>query len=62
MEREKLTILEACRKVGVSRRTIYNWIEAGKVDYIRTAGGSIRVFADTLWQTQPPKASDAKQG
>jgi predicted site-specific integrase-resolvase len=34
----------------VSRRTIYNWISAGKVEYVRTAGGSIRIFADTLWR------------
>ncbi len=45
MERETLTIMKACEVVGVSRRTIYNWISAGKVEYIRTAGGSIRIFA-----------------
>ena len=42
--------MKACEAVGVSRRTIYNWISAGKVEYIRTAGGSIRIFADTLWR------------
>ena len=50
MERETLTILKACEIVGVSRRTIYNWIASGKVDYVRTAGGSIRIFADSLWR------------
>lgn len=50
MERETLTIMKACEVVGVSRRTIYNWISAGKVEYVRTAGGSIRIFADTLWR------------
>ena len=35
---------------GVSRRTIYNWIAANKVEYLRTAGGSIRIFVDTLWR------------
>jgi predicted site-specific integrase-resolvase len=34
----------------VSRRTIYNWISAGKVEYVRTAGGAIRIFADSLWR------------
>ena len=33
MERETLTIMKACEVVGVSRRTIYNWISAGKVDW-----------------------------
>ena len=42
--------MKACEAVGVSRRTIYNWISAGKVEYIRTAGGSIRIFADSLWR------------
>ena len=51
MERETLTIMKACEVVGVSRRTIYNWISAGKVEYVRTAGGSIRIFADTLWRS-----------
>lgn len=36
--------------VGCSRRTIYNWIAANRVEYIRTAGGSIRIFVDTLWR------------
>lgn len=50
MERQTVSIMKACEVVGVSRRTIYNWISAGKVEYIRTAGGSIRIFADTLWR------------
>jgi len=43
--------MKACEVVGVSRRTIYNWISAGKVEYVRTAGGSIRIFADSLWRS-----------
>jgi excisionase family DNA binding protein len=50
MDRQTLSIMKACEAVGVSRRTIYNWIQAGKVEYVRTAGGSIRIFADTLWR------------
>jgi len=48
--RQTLSIMKACEVVGVSRRTIYNWISAGKVEYVRTAGGSIRIFTDTLWR------------
>jgi excisionase family DNA binding protein len=36
--------------VGVSRRTIYNWIAGGKVEYVRTAGGAVRIFTDSLWR------------
>lgn len=42
--------MKACELVGVSRRTIYNWIAGGKVEYVRTAGGSVRIFVDTLWR------------
>jgi excisionase family DNA binding protein len=50
MDRQTLSIIKACEAVGVTRRTIYNWIAAGKVEYVRTAGGSIRIFADSLWR------------
>ena len=50
MERKTISIMKACELVGVSRRTIYNWLSSGKIDYIRTAGGSVRIFADTLWR------------
>ena len=51
MDRQTLSIMKACELVGVSRRTIYNWIASGKVEYVRTAGGSVRIFADTLWRS-----------
>jgi excisionase family DNA binding protein len=54
MDRQTLSIMKACEVVGVSRRTIYNWISAGKVEYVRTAGGSIRIFADSLWRDAAP--------
>lgn len=50
MERQTLSVMQACEVVGVCRRTIYNWIQRGKLEYMRTAGGSIRIFADTLWR------------
>ena len=57
MDRQTLSIMKACEAVGVSRRTIYNWIAAGKVEYVRTAGGSIRIFADTLWRDASPSST-----
>ena len=50
VERKTISIMKACELVGVSRRTIYNWIASGKVEYVRTAGGSVRIFVDTLWR------------
>ena len=61
MDRETLSIMKACEVVGVSRRTIYNWIAAGKVEYVRTAGGSVRIFADTLWRdARHERSSDVR--
>ena len=54
MERKTISIMKACELVGVSRRTIYNWIASGKVEYVRTAGGSVRIFVDTLWREPGP--------
>ena len=48
--------MKACELVGVSRRTIYNGLSAGKIECVRTAGGSVRIFADTLWRD--PNRSD----
>ena len=61
MDRQTLSIMKACEVVGVSRRTIYNWISAGKVEYVRTAGGSIRIFADTLWREPSTSRSSEPQ-
>lgn len=52
--RETVSIARAGELVGVSRRTIYNWIADGKVQYVRTAGGAIRIFSDTLWRAPEP--------
>lgn len=49
-DRETVSLNRACEMVGCCRRTLYNWIAANKVQYIRTAGGSIRIYVDTLWR------------
>ena len=58
--------MKACELVGVSRRTIYNWLSSGKIEYVRTAGGSVRIFVDTLWRdphrTEQPTAAAAVEG
>lgn len=48
--RTRVSIVQACRVAGVSRRTIYNWIAKRQVDYVRTAGGAIRIFEDSLFR------------
>jgi excisionase family DNA binding protein len=61
LDRQTLSIMKACEVVGVSRRTIYNWMAGGKVKYVRTAGGSVRIFADSLWRSpEAATTSDAE--
>ena len=60
VDRQTTSIMKACELVGVSRRTIYNWLASGKVEYVRTAGGSIRIFVDTLWR-EPSQASSSAE-
>jgi excisionase family DNA binding protein len=55
--REVLTIDQARARVGVSRRTIYNWLRRGQIEDVRTARGLRRIYADTLFCT--PDSSDA---
>lgn len=49
-DRKTISINSAADLLGVSRRTIYNWLASGKVEYVRTAGGSVRIFTETLWR------------
>lgn len=50
---EWLTVNAAAAEVGVSRRTVYNWMKAGKVTTKRTAGGNVRILAASLYREAP---------
>jgi len=60
--RVTLTIYQAMARVGVSRRTIYHWLKANKIQYVRTAGGSVRIYADSLFRpmVDPGPSSSAR--
>lgn len=45
-----LTVDGARAVVGVSRRTIYNWLRDGRLTTKRTAGGSLRILERSLWR------------
>ncbi len=62
LERKTVSIPRACELVGVSRRTIYNWLAGGKIQYVRTAGGSVRIFEDTLWRDPAEASGDSGGG
>ena len=45
------TIDQTMAQAQVSRRTIYNWLALGKLDYARTAGGSIRIDPASVFRS-----------
>ena len=49
--RRYATIDHAAITAGVTRRTIYNWIHAGKVRTVRTTSGRARVDLESIFQT-----------
>jgi excisionase family DNA binding protein len=46
----------AAELLGVSRRTIYNRIREGRLQTIRTLGGSQRVLLDSVNEMRRPQA------
>jgi excisionase family DNA binding protein len=46
----------AARILGVSQRTVYNWIRVGRLRTIRTMGGSQRVLLDSLRSSKAPSS------
>ena len=51
--RRMLNSVQACRIAGIARSTLYLWVQLGKVDVTRTAGGQLRIYADSLFQRDP---------
>ena len=49
-DRRKVNTVKAAEMAGVSVRTIYNWMRVGKVEYLRTPTGKVRIFVDSLWR------------
>ncbi len=45
-----VSLEQACQMLQVSRRTVYNWIREGRLQTIRTLGGSQRVLLESLRQ------------
>lgn len=52
------TILQAAALAQVSRRTIYLWLKAGKVEWVRTAGGSVRIYRDSVLRKEEGRVAD----
>lgn len=46
--RQRVNTLKAAEIAGVTERTIYNWMRLGRVEFVRTPTGQVRIYADTL--------------
>ena len=62
LERKTVSIPRACELVGVSRRTIYNWIAERQGPVRPDRRRSVRIFADTLWREPDGPADERGPG
>ena len=51
--RRLVNSVQAAAIAGIARRTLYLWVQLGRVEVTRTASGQLRIFADTLFQRDP---------
>lgn len=51
--RQLANSVQACRIAGIQRSTLYLWVQLGKVETTRTAGGQLRIFVDSLFRRDP---------
>lgn len=54
-----LSVTAAAAAVGVTRRTIYNWLYAGRLDTVRTAGGRLRINPASLLRAAASREGEA---
>jgi excisionase family DNA binding protein len=46
--RQRVNTVKAAEIAGVTKRTIYNWMVAGRIEFVRTPTGNVRIYVDTL--------------
>ena len=58
----RVSLDHAAELLGVSRRTIYNRIREGRLQTIRTLGGSQRVLLDSVQEDRSQAADISSRG
>jgi predicted site-specific integrase-resolvase len=48
LQRPTVNSVQALAIAKICRRTLYNWMEAGRIEYVYTPTGKLRIYADTL--------------
>lgn len=59
--RRLVTVRQAMKECAVTRRTIYNWVVRRQVQWVRTPGGLIRIYADSLYRSPEGLPIDAQE-
>lgn len=49
-----LTVAEACALARISRRTLYNWRDRNRFDYVRVSSGGMRIIRASLFAPVGP--------
>ena len=52
-DRRRVNSRKAAEIAGVTERTIRNWVRLGWVEFVRTPGGGVRIYVDTLLVKNP---------
>lgn len=52
IQRPRVNVAQATTIAGVHRNTIYNWMRLGRIEFVRTPTGQVRIFADTLLRAE----------
>jgi len=60
--RRMITIREATRVCKMSKKTIYNWMNRGWIEWVKTAGGRRRVLLDSLTRHVSLRSKGRKRG
>ncbi len=53
--RRTVNITTAAKLMGVSRRTVYNWISDNKIESCIGPSGHNRIYIDSLHKSKEPK-------
>jgi hypothetical protein len=51
--RQRVNTVKAAEIAGVTKRTIDNWMVAGRIEFVRTPTGALRIYVDTLLKQEP---------
>lgn len=55
-----LPVNDAARLLGKSRRTLYNWMSRGLVEWVLSPSGQRLIVTETLWQERLPDMREAE--